>query len=425
MLAGEPDLAGDTSDSAGLGARAQRGPSGLRDPFGALRTLIDLRRRRASATAALRWELAEQALDAFEAELRVAAGAPGRNQRLAVLYDALAARLLEADRHPPAAPPAPAQVSRGVPPVARLAPALAVAVAVAALGAGFYWIIDHRPHGEPAQAPAPKELVLRGPIDVRLLPPGASPKTAEARNDPAPPRTAPPLDYAALADEVMGGRGGALQKVQGRAAAGDPTAQLMLAKLYEVGRPGVPRDLALARSWTLKAAQAGERTAMHNLGLYLMDGDGGPRDPAQAAVWFRKAADAGVVDAQFNLAVLYEAGRGTPKNLPEAYRWFSIAANAGDGLARARAVALETKLTPAERQAAARSADRFEPGRRPADGLPPVINPASTVAETQKLLARAGYYLGPVDGADSAAFRTAAQSYLKDHPDQAAATRAP
>jgi len=45
-----------------------------------------------------------------------------------------------------------------------------------------------------------------------------------------------------------------------------------------------------------------------------------------------------------------------------------------------------------------------------------VISPATTIAETQQLLSRAGYYLGPTDGADSPAFRTAAQTYLRDHP---------
>jgi peptidoglycan hydrolase-like protein with peptidoglycan-binding domain len=47
------------------------------------------------------------------------------------------------------------------------------------------------------------------------------------------------------------------------------------------------------------------------------------------------------------------------------------------------------------------------------------VSPATTLAETQALLARQGYYVGPVDGVTSPQFRAAAQAYLRDHPEAA------
>jgi localization factor PodJL len=250
------------------------------------------------------------------------------------------------------------------------------------------------------------------PPSPRLLPPRAAAPGARA---PAPAQA--PEDYAALSQAIARGDRAALQRAQALAEGGAPVAELLLAKLYEGGEAGLPKDLTLARRWTERAAEAGERAAMHNLAVYMMSGEGGPQDAPAAARWFEKAAEAGVVDAQFNLALLYENGRGVAKNLIEAYRWYSIAANAGDGLARGRAVALEAKLTPKERAMAAASVSAFQPGpAAPAPIGAPLVPPAATLAESQKLLAREGYFIGATDGTDSPAYRAAAASYLHDHP---------
>jgi localization factor PodJL len=225
-------------------------------------------------------------------------------------------------------------------------------------------------------------------------------------------------DLGWLAQAISRGEPTALMRAQALAQAGAPRAQLLLAKLYEAGRGGLPHDLGLARQWTERAAQAGEQAAMHNLAVYMMHGEGGPAAPVEAARWFLKAAQGGVVDAQFNLAVLYEKGCGVHRNLGEAYRWYSIAANAGDGLARARAVALEARLTAKERALAGAAIHSFQPGQvvAPAAIYAPVVAPAATVAESQRLLAREGYFIGPADGGDSPAYRMAAATYLRDHP---------
>ena len=140
----------------------------------------------------------------------------------------------------------------------------------------------------------------------------------------------------------------------------------------------------------------------------------GARDVGEAAQWFRRAAEQGVVDSQYNLALLYEAGRGVDRNLREAYRWFAVAANAGDAVSREKVVELEAKLKGAERGELDRAVQGYAPGAGAVVDPGLVIAPATTVAETQAMLARLGYYVGPVDGASSPALRAAAAAYLRD-----------
>lgn len=258
----------------------------------------------------------------------------------------------------------------------------------------------------PEATPAPSHRPpAEGPVATR---PGAGPP---ARQD----------SYEAVSAALARGDATALARLTGLAEAGDGKAQLHLAALYETGRGGLPRDLASARAWTRRAALGGERSAMHNLALFLANGEGGPQDQAEAVQWFRRAAERGVVDSQYNLGLVYEAGRGAPRNLRNAYRWFSVAANAGDLNAREKQLALEPRLRPAERADVDREIEGFRPGGpAPADAAT-LIPPAATVAETQALLSRQGYYVGPVDGANSTALRTATTAWLRDHPATAGA----
>lgn len=262
------------------------------------------------------------------------------------------------------------------------------------------------------------------PFRTHLAPERPAPADVRAALRPLPPLRPPPSpsasdDYAAVARDLERGASQALPRLTGLAEAGNAQAQLHLASLYEAGSNGLPRDIAAARLWTRRAAEGGDRIAMHNLALYLAQGEGGPRDVGEAAQWFRRAAELGVVDSQYNLGLLYEAGRGVDRNLREAYRWFAVAANAGDAVSREKVVELEAKLKAAERGDVDRAVKGFTPGAAaqsadPDRGL--VIAPATTVAETQALLARLGYYVGPVDGTPTPAFRTAVAAYQRDQP---------
>jgi localization factor PodJL len=139
------------------------------------------------------------------------------------------------------------------------------------------------------------------------------------------------------------------------AAKGLPIAQYGLAKLHEKGN-GVPKDLALAREWTEKAANGGNVRAMHDLAVFMAEGEGGPQSYAGAVEWFRKAAEFGIVDSQYNLGVLYEQGLGISPNLTEAMFWYEIAGKNGDAGAPAKIADLSGRISAeAAEQARARS----------------------------------------------------------------------
>lgn len=113
------------------------------------------------------------------------------------------------------------------------------------------------------------------------------------------------------------------EKVFKDAASGDSDAQSYLGYAYSTGT-GVPKDTALALSWTRKAADQGDPFAQSNLALFYSRGDGVPKDLIQAVSWWRKAADQNNPTAQCGLGVAYEFGIGVPQSFAEAYFWLSI-----------------------------------------------------------------------------------------------------
>lgn len=268
-----------------------------------------------------------------------------------------------------------------------------------------------------ALAPIP-ETAPRAAVALSPQPLGpTAPAVGEAAEPEAPvARPQPAQDYAAAVRDIESGQAGGLARLKAVADSGYAPAQFYLAKLYETGVSGVVKNPAEARRWTARAADGGDRSAMHNLALYYFRGEGGPQDLAAAARWFRKAAEAGVVDSQYNLGLLYQSGSGVERDLAEAYKWFAIAADGGDAEARANAVDLETKLSPDKLAAAERAADAFRPG-----GDAPTIAPqaqasrGSTITMAQRILGKLGYYHGGASGAPSPDFKVAVQNFQRDH----------
>ena len=115
---------------------------------------------------------------------------------------------------------------------------------------------------------------------------------------------------------------------------------------------------------------------MSNLAVLYAGGAGVPVNFAEAARWFQRAAKLGYVDAQFNLAVLFERGDGVPQSLLDAYKWYSIAAGAGDTVAKTRAAAIATPVSPEERQAAQQAVANFRP-----EPMSQVANDIPTMAQ--------------------------------------------
>jgi len=299
-------------------------------------------------------------------------------------------------------------------PVRAILATAAAAAALSVVGAGVVAVTS--PDALPRFVAAPLAAIVDLPLRPSLKPAPASRPVAATPPPVQPVAVAPGDTFASVSAALKAGDPMALARLTGLAQAGDLQAQLQLAALYEAGQSGLPRDPSAARLWTRRAAEGGDRVAMHNLGLFLTETEGGPRDYGEAAVWFRRAADRGVVDSQYNLGLLYEAGRGVERNTREAYRWYAIAANAGDTAAREKQVDLEARLKPTERAGLDRDVEAFRPGASAANEAVGIIPPATTLAETQALLARQGYYVGPIDGLASAALKTAAAAYLRDHP---------
>jgi len=246
----------------------------------------------------------------------------------------------------------------------------------------------------------------RAAIAITPQPIGASPTPAPAED--AGPALAAAYDSAVRAIEAQ--EPGAVEGLKQTANLGYAPAQLYLATLYENGRLGVKKDLAEARRWTERAAQGGDRKAMHNLALYAFEGVGGqPKNAPLAAQWFRRAADLGLVDSQYNLGRLYEQGLGVNQNPAEAYKWYLVAARSGDGESRQSAERVRGKLS-ADAQAVAQ---RAAAGYRSATATAAATSSPSVVI-AQRALSRLGYYQGPRDGAVSPALNMAIAAYQRE-----------
>ena len=258
-------------------------------------------------------------------------------------------------------------------------------------------------------APAPK--------DPRVAVAIASPDAGAAAT-PALDTTDLADRFSKAADAVESKKPGALDELKLIATQGYAPAQFYLAKMYETGDGGLKKDPVAARQWTSRAAENGDRRAMHNLGIAFIEGVGGPKNAVTAAQWFRRAAELGLVDSQYNLAALYERGLGVSQNAAEAYRWYLIAAKTGDEAAHKRAEQVRGQLNPDARIVAERAAAAFRPSAPNPAAAPAVTaglgTDAAGAATVQKALSRLGYYQGPTDGSTSPALNLALAAYQRD-----------
>ncbi len=300
---------------------------------------------------------------------------------------------------------------------------LMVASLLAAIGlsAGGYVFFEGKPSGKLPKRVADSLSVVPGGAgdSAGVAPPLAAvalaPKPADG---PAP--AGPDLSgvYSAAVGKVTAGQAGGLVDLKKLADGGYAPAEFYLAELYQDGKSGLAKDPTQARRWLEKAAEGGDRTAMHNLALDEHEGVGGARNAAAAAEWFRRAAELDLLDSQFNLAALYEHGDGVSQNPAEAYKWYLIAARSGDAESRNGALRVRASLTPDARAMAERAAAGFQPAT--AASATQAAAPAQTQAAApdlvtaQRALNQLGYYQGPTDGVASPALRLALAAYQRD-----------
>jgi localization factor PodJL len=260
--------------------------------------------------------------------------------------------------------------------------------------------------------------------EVRAAEADTTPKAAVARAAMAtdfkritPPAATPAQDLVAAYSEAVGkitvGDKTGLNEVKRLANLGYAPAQYFLAKLYDSGLGGVAKDAVEARRWTERAAENGERKAMHNLALGYFEGTGGPKNTTLAAQWFRRAADLGLVDSQYNLGRLYEDGMGVTRNPAEAYKWYLIAGAEGDTESKTSAGRVKGLLSAEARAAAERSALAFRSGAA-APAPAPAPQPTGDLVTAQRGLSALGYYQGPADGVSSPALRLALTAFQRD-----------
>ena len=296
------------------------------------------------------------------------------------------------------------------------------------LGAASYFVADGEPRGAPPQRVADALAVFEsdkaGEIasgEADTAPLAAVAIAPQPMGTVRPPvATTESAELATLyADAVRAietKAPGGLENLRKAANLGHSPAQFYLAKLYENGEAGLPKNLAEARRWTERAAQGGNRHAMHNLGIALIEGKGGPKNAVMAGQWFRRAADLGLVDSQYNLGALYEQGLGEPQNAAEAYKWYLVAARTGDEEARKSAARVRSGLSPEARSVSERAAQGFRPTRAnpSASGVETAVAPAAAVVTAQRVLSRLGFYQGPMDGVSSPALTMAVAAYQRE-----------
>ncbi|ODT62091.1 MAG: hypothetical protein ABS77_07865 [Phenylobacterium sp. SCN 69-14] len=300
------------------------------------------------------------------------------------------------------------------------------------LGAASYLVAEGEPGGAPPKRVADALEVFAkdkageikgGEADTAptTTTTAAPARAAVALAPQALPTRAPSEDaevanlYAGAVRAIEAGTPGGLEGLRKAANLGHSPAQFYLAKLYAEGGAGLKKDIAEARRWTERAAEGGNRAAMHNLGIAYADGQGGPANAAMAAQWFRRAADLGLVDSQFNLGVLYEQGRGVAQNTAEAYKWYLIAAKSGDEQARRNAARVRAGLSVEGRSVAELSAQAYRPtSPNPSSYLEAEALSQADVAVAQRALSRLDYYQGPTDGSVSPALAMAVAAYQRN-----------
>jgi len=99
-----------------------------------------------------------------------------------------------------------------------------------------------------------------------------------------------------------------IEKLRKVAEGGDDRAQLRLGNAYYFGRGGVAVDYEKAFKWYKRAADAGNPSALFNLGLCYDCGNGTGKDKFKAYECYKNAAEFGLPQAKYNLALILAKG---------------------------------------------------------------------------------------------------------------------
>jgi hypothetical protein len=126
------------------------------------------------------------------------------------------------------------------------------------------------------------------------------------------------------------------EKLVIRGEEGERVSQVRLARYYEAGARGFPRDIEAAYRWYRAAARNGDLESQAQVAAMYLTGTGVRRSPTHAFTWFKRAAERGHPDAAKALGEMYFQGVGTERDYEAAYTWFRQSAETGDPLAQLR-----------------------------------------------------------------------------------------
>lgn len=153
-------------------------------------------------------------------------------------------------------------------------------------------------------------------------------------------------DYPAQGDAAQ-----LLSALQRGREARDPRAELLTGRLYYLGK-WLPQDPRLAQEHLLKAAAAGEFKAHYYLGQLYRRGYLGQVEPQKALQHLLLAARNGSPNADLALAHMFSEARGVKVNRINAFVFAQLAQRQGVVNAGPVLLAVQSGMTPAERNIA-------------------------------------------------------------------------
>ena len=114
--------------------------------------------------------------------------------------------------------------------------------------------------------------------------------------------------------------------------------------MYEDGQ-GVTQDYKKALKWYRLAAEQGDATAWHQLGVMHHYGWGVKTNYKEALKFYRLAAPQ-VVQSQYSLGAMYYQGHGVNQDIVIAYMWFYVAAENGNPRSKGNINVLAKEMKP-------------------------------------------------------------------------------
>lgn len=182
------------------------------------------------------------------------------------------------------------------------------------------------------------------PSDTEIGTPATGAEAAAIAPEDAHPETAK-APHASAAD---------IKALRAAATGGDAESMRLLGNRYKNAN-GVKQNYHLMEQWWTKAAEAGDTTAMWDLGYYHMIGKYLAKDVDEALRWYTMTVDNGNAAAALELGLAYESGQFVEADAQKAQEWIARAADLGNEAAKRELEDINKKKTLRERFEALRA----------------------------------------------------------------------